>query len=111
MAGQGVSVVLFAVLGNGTLTVIKFVAFLISGSGAMFSEAVHSAADTGNQMLLFLGARRSERPADQMFHYGYGSERFLFSLLAALGIFVLGCGVTVYHGIEGLVHPRSLELD
>lgn len=98
-----------AVVGNGALTIIKFAAFAFSGSGAIFSEAIHSLADTSNQALLFLGIRRSERPADAIFHYGYGADRYLYSLLSAVGIFVLGCGVTVYHGVHGLISPSSLE--
>lgn len=92
------------------LTVIKFGAFTLSGSGAIFSEAIHSLADTSNQALLFLGINRSERPADTLFHYGYGAERYLYSLLSAVGIFVLGCGVTVYHGIHNLLEPPTLEV-
>lgn len=111
MAGKGGGAVLFALLGNGFLTIIKFVAFLASGSGAMLSEAIHSLADTSNQGLLFLGIHRSERPADARYHYGYGGERFLFALLSAVGIFVLGCGVTVYHGVDALFDPPTLKLD
>ncbi len=96
-------------MGNGSLTVIKFFAFAITGSGAMFSEAIHSLADTSNQGLLFLGIRQSEKPADALFHYGYGADRYLYSLLSAVGIFVLGCGVTVYHGVNSLIHPHELE--
>ena len=109
MASSSKGAVLGAVLGNGTLTVIKFVAFFASGSGAMFSEAIHSLADTANQALLFLGIRRSERPADAMFHYGYGADRYFYSLMSAIGIFVLGCGVTVYHGVHNLLEPPTLE--
>lgn len=106
MAGSSSkTAVTMALVGNSILTVMKFVAFFLSGSGAMFSEAVHSLADTGNQGLLFIGIRRSERPPDSMFHYGFGSERFLFALFSAMGIFVLGCGVTVYHGVHTLTHP------
>ena len=68
MNNQWVAVIL-AVIGNSFLTVIKFAAFLGSGSGAMMSEAIHSLADTGNQGLLWLGIRRSERPADTMFNW------------------------------------------
>jgi len=96
-------------VGNGSLTVIKFFAFAITGSGAMFSESIHSLADTSNQALLFLGIRQSEKPADALFHYGYGADRYLYSLLSAVGIFVLGCGVTIYHGIHGLIEPPTLE--
>ncbi|MCA9682980.1 MAG: cation transporter, partial [Myxococcales bacterium] len=98
-----------ALIGNSVLTAIKFAAFFFSGSGAMFSEAVHSAADAANQALLFVGIRSSERPADNLFHYGYGTDRYLFSLLSAVGIFVFGCGVTVYHGIHGAMHPSVVE--
>ncbi len=111
MAGSGTKAVFLAVIGNGFLTLIKFAAFMLSGSGAMLSEAIHSLADTGNQALLFIGIRRSERPADRLFHYGYGQERFLFALLSAVGIFVLGCGVTVYHGIHTLLHPPELTIN
>ena len=110
MAGSSKGAVLGAVIGNGALTIIKFGAFAFSGSGAIFSEAVHSLADTSNQALLFLGIRRSERPADTLFHYGYGAERYLYSLLSAVGIFVLGCGVTVYHGVHNLLEPPQLAV-
>ncbi|MCH9688566.1 MAG: cation diffusion facilitator family transporter [Deltaproteobacteria bacterium] len=110
MAGSSKGAVVSALLGNGLLTVLKFGAFVFSGSGAMFSEAIHSLADTVNQGLLFLGIRGSERPADALFPYGYGADRYLYSLLSAVGIFVLGCGVTVYHGIHDLISPPELSL-
>lgn len=90
---------------NVFITIIKFVAAFVSGSGAMLSEAVHSAADAGNQLLLFLGIKRAARESDEDFHYGYGGERFVFGLLSAAGIFFVGCGVTVYHGVHDLMHP------
>ncbi|MAE76263.1 MAG: cobalt transporter [Planctomycetes bacterium] len=110
MANEGKGAVVLAVIGNGFLTVVKFLAFLLSGSGAMLSEAIHSFADTSNQLLLWIGIQRSERPATPNFPYGYGVERYLFALLSAIGIFVLGCGVTVYHGISNLLHPPQLHL-
>ncbi len=99
-----------ALVGNAVLTVLKIIAFVISGSGAMMSEAVHSAADTANQGLLFLGMRKSLRPADSHFHYGYGADRYVFALMSAMGIFILGCGVTVYHGIHSLMNPPDLSI-
>lgn len=109
MAASSKSAVLGAVVANVFLTIVKIIAFFLSGSGAMFSEAVHSGADAGNQMLLFLGIRSSERPADATFHYGYGGDRYLYSLLSAVGIFVFGCGITVYHAIHGLLHPVEVD--
>jgi len=99
-----------ALVGNGLLTVAKLVGFLLSGSGAMLSEAIHSFADCANQALLYLGVRRSERPADADYQYGYGGERFFFALMSAVGIFVLGAGVTVYHGVDRLLHPHSIDV-
>lgn len=107
---SSVKAVITALAANSVVTVLKFVAFFLSGSGAMLSEAIHSAADTGNQLLLFIGLRRGSRERDDAFHYGYGGERFVFGLLSASGIFFIGCGVTLYHGIEGLLHPKMPQI-
>lgn len=99
-----------ALAGNVLIALCKFVAFFVSGSGAMLSEAVHSSADAGNQLLLYLGIRRAERESDSEHPYGYGAERFVFGILSAAGIFFIGCGVTVYHGIHSLLHPGIPEI-
>lgn len=107
---ESTSSVVAALCGNLFVTAIKFVAFVLSGSGAMLSEAIHSAADTGNQLLLFIGLRRAKRERDEEFHYGYGGDRFVFGLLSASGIFFVGCGVSIYHGIHSLMHPAMPEV-
>jgi zinc transporter 9 len=99
-----------ALAGNTFVTIIKLIAFVLSGSGAMLSEAIHSGADTGNQLLLFIGLKRGERQPDDRFHYGYGGERFVFGMLSAAGIFFIGCGITVYHGVESLISPHAPQL-
>lgn len=109
MAASSGGAVLMALIGNGFITVMKFVAFLFSGSGAMLSESIHSFADTANQGLLFLGIRRSERRPNPLFPYGFGFDRYLYSLFSAIGVFVLGCGVTMYHGVHTLLHPPELK--
>ncbi len=101
--------VVAALTANSGITLAKFVAFGLSGSGAMLAEGVHSLADTGNQFLLFVGLRRSRRPEDPRHPYGYGAERYVFGILSAAGIFFVGCGVTVYHGIRSLLHPHTPE--
>ncbi|MBN1335117.1 MAG: cation diffusion facilitator family transporter [Deltaproteobacteria bacterium] len=101
--------VVAALVANSGIAVAKFVAFALSGSGAMLSEGVHSLADTGNQFLLFVGLRRSRRPGDPQHPYGYGAERYVFGILSAAGIFFVGCGVTVYHGIRSFLHPHAPE--
>ena len=102
--------VVAALIGNVLITIAKFVAFALSGSGAMLSEAIHSLADTGNQVLLFVGLRRATRDRDPEFPYGYGAERFVFGILSAAGIFFVGSGVTVYHGIHSLLAPNMPEI-
>ncbi len=99
--------VLAAFIGNSLVCLAKFFGFIFSGSSALFSEAVHSLADTANQFLLLVGVKRSTKEADKFFPYGYGRERFVWALISACGIFFIGCGVTVYHGISVLIHHES----
>lgn len=107
MAAAGsLTAVIAALAGNSFVTIIKFIAFLLSGSPAMLSETIHSFADTGNQLLLFIGLKRGQRAADDRFHYGYGGERFIFGMLSAAGIFFIGCGITLYHGVTSLASPH-----
>lgn len=106
MAIGGSKLAVGAAIGGNTLVMIaKFVAFGFTGSGAMLSEAIHSVADVLNQILLYVGLVRSDREADHAFEYGYGAERYVWALMSAVGIFFLGCGVTIYHGITSLLNP------
>ncbi|MBI4117945.1 MAG: cation diffusion facilitator family transporter [Parcubacteria group bacterium] len=106
----GTTSVIFALGGNACITVLKFIGYFLSGSSSLFSEAVHSLADTMNQSLLLIGLRSSTRVADEEYAYGYGNERFLWALISACGIFFLGAGVTVYHGISSLLSHHEAEL-
>lgn len=90
---------------NLGIAVAKLVGGLVSGSSAMLSEAAHSFADTLNQVFLLAALRRSDRPANDEHPFGYGKERYFWSLLAAVAIFVLGAGFSIYQGIAALVHP------
>jgi len=99
--------VVAAFSGNAVVCVAKFVGFFISGSGAMFSEAIHSLADTANQFLLIIGVRLSVKKPNSLYPYGHGKERFIWALISACGIFFIGCGITTYHGIQSLInHPE-----
>ena len=98
-----------AIVGNSTVMAAKFVAFLFTGSAAMLSESLHSLADTINQILLMVGIVRSGRTADHRHPFGYGAERAIWALMSAVGIFFLGAGVTVYHGVNTLLDPHPLE--
>lgn len=101
--------VVAALVGNALVAAIKFFAAAISGSSVLFSEAIHSVADTLNQSLLLIGIRRSLKKADPKFGYGYGIERFFWALIAACGIFFVGAGITAYKGILALTTPVHIE--
>jgi zinc transporter 9 len=106
---SGLFPVLAALLGNAVVCAAKFVGFFITGSGALFSEAIHSFADTANQFLLVIGVRQSAKGPDKEFNYGHGKERFIWALISACGIFFIGCGITVYHGIMSLLHHEEIH--
>jgi len=103
---SGAKSVTAAVSGNLIVAVLKMIGWTITGSSVMLSEGIHSLADTVNQALLLFGIRRSERPADDEFQYGYKQERFFWALISACGIFFLGAGVTFYHGIGSIIQKE-----
>jgi len=107
---QGNRSVIAALIGNFFVTIIKTIVSVFSGSASMFAESVHSFADTLNQSLLLVGLKRSKRPADDSRGYGYGIERFFWSLISACGILFIGAGVTVYHSIDSLLSPSGVEI-
>jgi zinc transporter 9 len=92
-----------ALLGNTFVTVMKAAVFFATGSASMFAEATHSFADTLNQSLLLIGIKRSKKPADDVHGYGYGIERFFWSLVSACGILFIGSGITIYHSVDSLM--------
>jgi len=99
--------VIAAIFGNTIVGLAKLVGFLITGSGAMFSEFIHSLADTANQSLLLIGVERSHKKANTEHPYGHGRERYIWALISACGIFFLGCGVTLYHGVVTLIEKHE----
>ncbi len=99
--------VIIAGAANLFVGIIKLIAGLLSGSSAMLAEAAHSAADTLNQAFLLTSVHRGKRPADPTHPFGYGQERYFWSLLAAFGIFVAGAGFSIFEGILALGREES----
>src|SRR5579875_1918811 len=95
-----------AIAGNAAIAVFKFLAAWITNSSVMLAEAIHSAVDTGNEMLLLLGTRRSRHPADSVHPFGYGKELYFWSLLVAMLVFALGSGLSIYEGVTRLRAPQ-----
>lgn len=103
--GETRRTVLVAGVANIVVMLAKLVAGLLTGSSAMLAEAAHSFADTLNQAFLFTSLRQGARPADREHPFGYGQERYFWSLLAAFGIFVAGAGFSMFEGILSLHSP------
>jgi len=102
-------VIYAALVGNALIAVIKFIASTVTGSSAMLSEGIHSLVDTGNQVLLLVGIKRSKRPPGPDFPYGHGKEVYFWSFVVAILIFAVGAGISIYEGIKHLLHPAQLE--
>jgi cation diffusion facilitator family transporter len=101
--------VLIALAANASIAVAKLAAGLLSGSSAMLAEFAHSVADTMNQVFLLFSLKLGEREADAEHPFGYGKERFFWSFLAAVGIFVAGAGFSLFEGLHRILGPTSEE--
>lgn len=101
--------VVFALVGNLAIAIIKFIVSVISGSSAMLAESIHSLADTTNQVFLLIGRKRSAKGADELHSFGYGKEEYFWGFLVAVLLFFMGGCFSIYEGIHKLMHPEPLE--
>jgi cation diffusion facilitator family transporter len=104
MASESRKTVLIALGANAVIAVGKLVAGAIGGSSAMLAEGAHSIADTTNQLFLLGSLRFAERKPDEQHPFGYGKERFLWTFMAAIFIFVGGALFSIYEGVSKLLH-------
>ena len=98
-----------AFFANLGIAISKFVGFLITGSASLLAETVHSLADTGNQLLLFLGGKRAARSENETHPFGYGRERYFWAFAVALVLFSAGGMFALYEGISKLRDPHEVE--
>jgi len=100
----------FAALGaNLGIAVTKFIAFAFTGSASMLAEAVHSVADTGNEVLLLVGRGRSLRPPSDEHPFGFGRERYFYGFVVSVMLFTVGAAFSVYDGIHKIVNPEPIR--
>lgn len=96
-----------ALLGNGSLAVLKGIAAASTGSAAMLAETFHSIADTGNQGLLFLGMRLGQRQADRLHPFGYGKDIYFWAFVVSVMLFSLGGAFSIWEGVRKYLHPAA----
>ena len=109
MPNESKTTIYAALAGNAAIAATKFGAAFFTGSAAMFSEAIHSTVDTGNQVLMLYGLRRSVRPATEEHPFGFGLELYFWTFVVAILIFGLGAGVSILGGIDKIRHPHAIE--
>ena len=98
-----------AFFANLGIAISKFIGFLITGSASLLAETIHSAADTGNQLLLFFGGQRARKSATPEHPFGYGRERYFWSFAVALVLFSMGGMFALYEGIQKFRDPHDVE--
>lgn len=104
----GIRAVVSALLANLGIAASKFVAFAFTGSSSMLSEAIHSLADSGNQVLLLIGNHRSRKGADAHHNFGYGRRRYVYGFIVAIVLFLIGGLFSLYEGLHKWQHPEPL---
>lgn len=108
-ASGGSKAIIAALLANVGIALAKFIAWALSGSASMLAEAIHSVADSGNQLLLMLGGRKAAKEADRAHPFGYGRERYVSAFVVSIVLFSLGGLFAVYEGIDKLTHPHAID--
>lgn len=101
--------VVIALLGNTMIAVLKFIAAFFTQSASMSAEAIHSSADSLNQILLLIGNKRSKKRHDELHPFGYGREEFFWAFMVAILLFFGGAIYSIYEGVHKAVHPEPIK--
>ncbi|MCD5345023.1 cation diffusion facilitator family transporter [Agromyces sp. H3Y2-19a] len=107
-ASGGTKAIIAAFLANLGIAITKLIAWAVSGSASMLAEAVHSLADSGNQVLLIFGGRKARKVADKEHPFGYGRERYVYAFIVSIILFSVGGVFSIYEGVDKLQHPHEL---
>ena len=110
-ANGGTKAILAALAANLTIAVLKFVAYFLTLSSSMLAEAIHSLADSGNQLLLLVGGKRAQREASQEHPFGYGRERYIYAFIVSIVLFSVGGLFALYEAWGKIQHPHAIEGD
>lgn len=108
-ASGGTKAIVAALAANLTIAVLKFVAFFLTASSSMLAEAIHSVADSGNQILLLVGGKRAKRAASPEHPFGYGRERYIYAFIVSIVLFSVGGLFALYEAWEKFQHPHGIE--
>jgi cation diffusion facilitator family transporter len=108
-ASGGTKAVVAALLANAGIAVTKLIAYLLTGSSSMLAEAIHSLADSANQVLLLVGGRRSQRQPTPQHPFGYGRERYIYAFIVAIVLFSVGGVFALYEGVHKVRHPEGIH--
>lgn len=110
MSSSGSTKAIFAALGaNVGIATTKFIAAGVSGSASMLAEAIHSVADSGNQVLLLIGGKRAAKEASKTHPFGYGRRRYVYAFMVSIVLFSVGGMFSIVEGFNKLSHPHELE--
>ncbi|HET7138993.1 MAG TPA: cation diffusion facilitator family transporter [Arthrobacter sp.] len=110
-ANGGTKAIVAALAANLTIAVLKFVAFFLTASSSMLAEAIHSVADSGNQLLLLIGGKRARKAASAEHPFGYGRGRYIYAFIVSIVLFSVGGLFALFEAWEKLQHPHAIEGD
>ena len=107
--GGGTKAIIAALAANLGIAVTKFIAWALTGSSSMLAEAIHSVADSGNQLLLLLGGKRSRKEATPQHPFGYGRERYIYAFIVSIVLFSVGGLFALYEAYHKIQHPEAIH--